>query len=123
MHTHPPTNQQTMTSILDKKPLDFQQSLRGIVWDPASVGKTNETFLIRVWKSFPSRCALKPWDWVTSQNEQYLLAMSLDGYKWYHASKDSKPQVSGLWDLTLVREGNGIYREFKCTISKYKNYL
>ena len=48
----------------------------------------NEPFLIRVWKLLPSRRILKLWGWrlyVIGRSEQYLLAVDLSYYKWYHS--------------------------------------
>jgi len=75
------------TSNVSYAPNLISKSIREhILWDPTLVGEGNETFLIRVWKPLPSRHVLKSWAWqryVKGQSEQYLLAVNLDGYKWY----------------------------------------
>ena len=56
----------------------------GGLWDPTWVKKENDAFLIRVWKPLPSRSWRR---YVTSQSEQYLLAVSFGRYRYIYLFK------------------------------------
>ena len=89
----------------------------GGLWDPTSAGEGNETFFIRVWKLFPRRRVLKTSrgspKGKTQRGWQYLLAVGLSCYKWYHSQTSNDVsartlglQEGGLWDLTSAGEEN-----------------
>ena len=69
------------------------------LWDPTSVGEGNETFLIRVWKSLPSRCVLESWGW-----RRYI--MGQNGHRAMCQWGRWAPKGGRLRDSTSVGKGN-----------------